>query len=121
MINLHFTGSAEEVLHDITILVGGIGKEPGKRILNIAKSAEGLKTLKELKAETAKPVEKEKPADKLTTEQLTTLRKVAADFLRADPENHTKLKEWLTVHGAQRVTTISPQYVDDFMKEFKNA
>ena len=136
MLRIEFEGNAEEILHDMQLLLlGGAGTRPGERILNVAKSADGLRKLKELKeapnpvAEAPKKAE-EKPANKelakspeehTTPEQLTKLRQVAVAFLRKDPKNHEILKKWLSVHGFERITKITPDKVDTFLAEFENA
>ncbi len=135
MLRIEFEGNAEEILHDMVLLLGGAGTRPGERILNVAKSADGLRKLKELKeapnpvAEAPKKAE-EKPAKKelakspeehTTPEQLTKLRQVAVAFLRKDPKNHEILKQWLSVHGFERITKITPDKVDMFLAEFENA
>lgn len=135
MLRIEFEGNAEEILRDMVLLLGGAGTRPGERILNVAKSADGLRKLKELKeapnlvAEAPKKAE-EKPAKKepakspeehTTPEQLTKLRQVAVAFLRKDPKNHEILKKWLSVHGFERITKITPDKVDTFLAEFENA
>lgn len=131
MLRIEFEGNAEEILHDMVLLLGGAGTRPGERILNVAKSADGLRKLKELKeapnpvAEAPKkPAKKElakSPEEHTTPEQLTKLRQVAVAFLRKDPKNHEILKQWLSVHGFERITKITPDKVDMFLAEFENA
>lgn len=135
MLRIEFEGNAEEILHDMVLLLGGAGFRPGERILNVAKSVDGLRKLKELssapnpvaeapkKAE-EKPTKKElakSPEEHTTPEQLTKLRQVAVAFLRKDPKNHEILKQWLSVHGFERITKITPDKVDTFLAEFENA
>lgn len=131
MLRIEFEGNAEEILHDMVLLLGGAGTRPGERILNVTKSADGLRKLKELKevpnpvAEASKKPDKKEPAkspeEHTTPEQLTKLRQVAVAFLRKDPKNHEILKQWLSVHGFERITKITPDKVDMFLAEFENA
>ena len=128
MLRIEFEGNAEEILHDMVLLLGGAATHPGERILNVAKSADGLRKLKELKEDPKKAEEKpakkelaKSPEEHTTPEQLTKLRQVAVAFLRKDPKNHEILKQWLSVHGFERITKITPDKVDMFLAEFENA
>lgn len=128
MLRIEFEGNAEEILHDMVLLLGGAGTRPGERILNVAKSADGLRKLKELKEAPKKAEEKpakkelaKSPEEHTTPEQLTKLRQVAVAFLRKDPKNHEILKKWLSDNGFERVTKITPDKVEMFINEFENA
>ena len=131
MLRIEFEGNAEEILHDMVLLLDGAGNRPGERILNVAKSADGLRDLQKLRDTPAPvataPVEKagrelaKSPEEHTTPEQLTKLRQVAVAFLRKDPKNHEILKKWLSDNGFERVTKITPDKVEMFINEFENA
>lgn len=124
MLRIEFEGNAEEILHDMQLLLGARGLAQ-KKAPKVAKP-ETVKVVK-----TAAPVPTEEKPDKkepakspeehTTPEQLTKLRQVAVAFLRKDPKNHEILKKWLSVHGFERITKITPDKVDMFLAEFENA
>lgn len=121
MLRIEFEGNAEEILHDMQLLLGArtlTQKEAPK-----AAKPETVKTAAPAKTE-EKPAKKEpakSPEEHTTPEQLTKLRQVAVAFLRKDPKNHEILKQWLSVHGFERITKITPDKVDMFLAEFENA
>ena len=124
MLRIEFEGNAEEILHDMQLLLGA-------RALAQKKAPEKAEpeTVKAVKAAAPatteeKPTKKEpakSPEEHTTPEQLTRLRQVAVAFLRKDPKNHEILKKWLSVHGFERITKITPDKVDMFLAEFENA
>lgn len=125
MLKIEFEGNAEEILHDMQLLLGARGLEQKK-----APKAAEPETVKVDKtaspvAEASKKPDKKEPAkspeEHTTPEQLTKLRQVAVAFLRKDPKNHEILKQWLSVHGFERITKITPDKVDMFLAEFENA
>ena len=110
MLRIEFEGNAEEILHDMQLLLGA-------RTLTQKKAPEKAEpeTVKVVKtaspvAEASKKAE-EKPAKK----------ELAVAFLRKAPKNHEILKKWLSVHGFERITKITPDKVDTFLAEFENA
>lgn len=124
MLRIEFEGNAEEILHDMQLLLGA-------RALAQKKAPEKAEpeTVKAVKAAAPatteeKPTKKEpakSPEEHTTPEQLTKLRQVAVAFLRKDPKNHEILKKWLSAHGFERITKITPDKVDMFLAEFENA
>lgn len=117
MINLTFTGTAEEVLKDITMLIGGVNN-PGERIKNIAASADGLKKLKELKPaikEAPKKAEKpKKPEAKGPT--IAELRTASAKFCHERADGKEVIKTFLKEHGATSVPKLKPEDMPEFLK-----
>ncbi len=76
MLRIEFEGNAEEILHDMVLLLGGAGTRPGERILNVAKSADGLRKFKELKEEPDPVAEAPKKAEeKPAKKELARVRK----------------------------------------------
>ena len=129
MLRIEFEGNAEEILHDMQLLLRArtlAQKEAPKaakpetvKAVKIAAPVEEPPAKKE-----EKPAKKElakSPEEHTTPEQLTRLRQVAVAFLRKDPKNHEILKQWLSVHGFERITKITPDKVDMFLAEFENA
>ena len=125
MLRIEFEGNAEEILHDMQLLLGArtlAQKEAPKaaepETVKVDKTASPI-------AEASKKPDKKEPAkspeEHTTPEQLTKLRQVAVAFLRKDPKNHEILKQWLSVHGFERITKITPDKVDMFLAEFENA
>ena len=126
MLKIEFEGNAEEILHDMQLLLGARTltqkKAPEKAKPETVKTASPVAEASK-KAE-EKPAKKEpakSPEEHTTPEQLTKLRQVAVAFLRKDPKNHEILKKWLSVHGFERITKITPDKVDMFLAEFENA
>lgn len=122
MLKIEFEGNAEEILHDMQLLLGARAlaqkKAPEKA------KPETVKTASPVAETPKKPAKKEpakSPEEHTTPEQLTKLRQVAVAFLRKDPKNHEILKKWLSVHGFERITKITPDKVDMFLAEFENA
>lgn len=124
MLRIEFEGNAEEILHDMQLLLGARALAQ-KKAPKVAKP----ETIKAIKTAAPVPTE-EKPAKKepakspeeyATPEQLTKLRQVAVAFLRKDPKNHEILKQWLSDNGFERVTKITPDKVEMFINEFENA
>lgn len=99
MIKILFEGKPEDVKREMLAFLGH-EKEPKK-------------------IEEPKKVEPKK----LTPEQLTELRKVASAFLREDKDkkHHKILKDWLTAHGFERVTKITPDRIEEFKEAFGDA
>lgn len=125
MLRIEFEGNAEEILHDMQLLLGERGLAQKK-----APKAAEPETVKVDKtaspvAEASKKPDKKEPAkspeEHTTPEQLTKLRQVAVAFLRKDPKNHEILKKWLSDNGFERVTKITPDKVEMFINEFENA
>lgn len=129
MLRIEFEGNAEEILHDMQLLLGARGlaqkkapKAAEPETVKVDKTASPVAEAPK-KAE-EKPAKKEpakSPEEHTTPEQLTKLRQVAVAFLRKDPKNHEILKKWLSVHGFERITKITPDKVDMFLAEFENA
>ena len=126
MLRIEFEGNAEEILHDMQLLLGARTltqkKAPEKAEPETVKTASPVAEAPK-KAE-EKPAKKElakSPEEHTTPEQLTKLRQVAVAFLRKAPKNHEILKKWLSVHGFERITKITPDKVDTFLAEFENA
>lgn len=129
MLRIEFEGNAEEILHDMQLLLGARTltqkKAPEKaepETVKVVKTASPVAEASK-KAE-EKPAKKElakNPEEHTTPEQLTKLRQVAVAFLRKAPKNHEILKKWLSVHGFERITKITPDKVDTFLAEFENA
>lgn len=126
MLRIEFEGNAEEILHDMQLLLGARAlaqkKEPKAAELETVKTASPVAEAPK-KAE-EKPAKKElakSPEEHTTPEQLTKLRQVAVAFLRKDPKNHEILKKWLSDNGFERVTKITPDKVEMFINEFENA
>ena len=125
MLRIEFEGNAEEILHDMQLLLGARvlqKKEPKAAKPETVKTASPVAEAPK-KAE-EKPAKKElakSPEEHTTPEQLTKLRQVAVAFLRKAPKNHEILKKWLSVHGFERITKITPDKVDTFLAEFENA
>lgn len=125
MLRIEFEGNAEEILHDMQLLLGARGLAQKKA----PKAAEPEtvkvdKTASPVAEASKKPAKKElakSPEEHTTPEQLTKLRQVAVAFLHKDPKNHEILKKWLSVHGFERITKITPDKVDMFLAEFENA
>ena len=129
MLRIEFEGNAEEILHDMQLLLGARGlaqkKAPKVAKPEMVKVVKTAAPIEETPATTEeKPAKKElakSPEEHTTPEQLTRLRQVAVAFLRKDPKNHEILKKWLSVHGFERITKITPDKVDMFLAEFENA
>lgn len=126
MLRIEFEGNAEEILHDMQLLLGARAlaqkKEPKAAKPETVKTASPVAEAPK-KAE-EKPAKKElakSPEEHTTPEQLAKLRQVAVAFLRKAPKNHEILKKWLSVHGFERITKITPDKVDTFLAEFENA
>lgn len=129
MLRIEFEGNAEEILHDMQLLLGARAlaqkKAPEKAEPETVKVVKTAAPIEETPVPTEeKPAKKElakSPEEHTTPEQLTKLRQVAVAFLRKDPKNHEILKKWLSVHGFERITKITPDKVDTFLAEFENA
>lgn len=117
MIEIKFTGSAEEVLKDIVIIAGGSNSTPGERILNIAKSADGLKDLKELK-ETAAPAPAPAPAPKKEEKKydMAKVRALAAKYCHEHADGKEIIKNFLKEKGAKNIPALKEEYFEELLK-----
>lgn len=125
MLRIEFEGNAEEILHDMQLLLGARTltqkKAPEKAEPETVKVVKTASPVAEAPKKPAKKEPAKSPEEHTTPEQLTKLRQVAVAFLRKDPKNHEILKKWLSVHGFERITKITPDKVDTFLAEFENA